>query len=148
MYNWLKMLVNQICNLRRTKWVDHEVVKLMLRSLASHNSTLVTLLRENPWYEVRTLEEVLGKILSHVMMVKYSKDVEDLHQGNVPNTEPQVVAFKATREKRKEYKPHNKRVCYYCGKTGHYIAKCPYDSGDDREADNKGKNKMEKNKFF
>jgi hypothetical protein len=45
-----------------------------------------------------TPEEVLGKVLSHEMMVKDSKLIEDLHQGNA-NTEPQVVAFKATSDK-------------------------------------------------
>jgi hypothetical protein len=90
--------MNQICNLQSTKWTDHEVVKLMLRSLVSRNATLVTLLCENPRYKVMTPEEVLGKVLSHEMMVKDSKLIEDLHQGNA-NTEPQVVAFKATSDK-------------------------------------------------
>jgi hypothetical protein len=30
--------------------------------------------------------------------------------------------------KGKDYKPRSKRVCYRCGKSGHYIAKCPYTS--------------------
>jgi hypothetical protein len=33
MYNRLKTLVNQVCNLRSTKWDDHEMVKVILRSL-------------------------------------------------------------------------------------------------------------------
>jgi hypothetical protein len=45
-----------------------------------------------------TPEEVLGKVLSHEMMVKDSKLIEDLHQGNA-NTEPQVVAFTTTSDK-------------------------------------------------
>jgi hypothetical protein len=44
--------------------------------------------------------------------------------------------------KGKDYKPHAKRVCYKCGKTGKYIAKYPYESDDDREDDKKGKKKM------
>jgi hypothetical protein len=71
----------------------------MLRSLISCNATLNTLLRENPMYEVMTPEEVLQKFLSHDMRIKDYKHVEDLHQGNVPNTEPRVVAFKTTSEK-------------------------------------------------
>jgi hypothetical protein len=43
-----------------------------------------------------------------------------------------------------EYKPRSKRVCYRCGKSSHYIAKCPYASDIDRDEDKKGKNKMEK----
>jgi hypothetical protein len=90
--------MNQICNLQSTKWTDREVVKLMLRSLVSRNATLVTLLCENHRYKVMTPEEVLGKVLSHEMMVKDSKLIEDLHQGNA-NTEPQVVAFTTTSDK-------------------------------------------------
>jgi hypothetical protein len=33
MYNWLKTLVNHVRNLRSTKWDDHEMVKVILRSL-------------------------------------------------------------------------------------------------------------------
>jgi hypothetical protein len=35
-------------------------------------------------------------------------------------------------------------VCYRCGKSGHFIAKCPYSSESDRDEDKKGKKKMEK----
>jgi hypothetical protein len=64
MYNQLKLLVKQIQNYGSTKWTNHKVVKLMLRSLVSRNATLVTLLHENPRYEVMTPEEVLGKFLA------------------------------------------------------------------------------------
>jgi hypothetical protein len=33
MYNWLKTMVNQVINLGSTKWDDHEMVKVILRSL-------------------------------------------------------------------------------------------------------------------
>jgi hypothetical protein len=33
--------------------------------------------------------------------------------------------------KRKYYKPRSKRVCYRCGKSGNFIAKCPYTSDSD-----------------
>jgi hypothetical protein len=48
----------------------------------------------------------------------------------------------------KEYKPRSKRVCYWCGKSGHFIAKCPYTSESDRDDDKKGKKKMEKKKYY
>jgi hypothetical protein len=44
----------------------------------------------------------------------------------------------------KDYKPRSKRVCYRCGKSGHFIAKCPYSSESDRADDKKGNKKMEK----
>jgi hypothetical protein len=46
--------------------------------------------------------------------------------------------------KGKNYKPLSKRVCYRCGKSSHFIAKCPYSSDSDRDEDKKGKKKMEK----
>jgi hypothetical protein len=50
--------------------------------------------------------------------------------------------------KGKDYKPRSKRVCYRCGKSGHYIAKCPYTSDSDKDDDNKEKKKMEKKKYY
>jgi hypothetical protein len=41
----------------------------------------------------------------------------------------------------KDYKPLSKRVCYRCGKSGHFIAKCPYSSESDKDEDKKGKKK-------
>jgi hypothetical protein len=50
--------------------------------------------------------------------------------------------------KGKDYKPRSKRVCYRCGKFGHFIAKCPYTSDSDRDNDKKGKKKMEKKRYY
>jgi hypothetical protein len=47
----------------------------------------------------------------------------------------------------KDYKSRSKRVCYRCGKSGHFIAKCPISSESDRDVDKKGK-KKEKKKYY
>jgi hypothetical protein len=47
-----------------------------------------------------------------------------------------------------DYKPRSKRVCYKCGKSCHFIAKCPCTSDSDREDNKKGKKKMEKKKYY
>jgi hypothetical protein len=47
----------------------------------------------------------------------------------------------------KDYKPRSKRVCYKCGKPGHFIAKCPMSSDSDRDNDKKGK-KNEKKRYY
>jgi hypothetical protein len=39
-------------------------------------------------------------------------------------------------------------VCYRCGKSGHFIAKCPYSSDCDRDEDKKENKKMEKKKYY
>jgi hypothetical protein len=185
MYNWLKTMVNQVRNLGSTKWDDHEVVKLILRSLVFRNPTQVQLIRESRRYERMSPEEVIGKFVSFELMVKDSKHIVNLEQGAASTSEAQPVAFKATEEKKeeltpskrvpidaskldndemaliiksfrqilkqrkgKDYKPRTKRVCYRCGKPGHYIAKCPFASDSDRDEDKKGKKKMEKKKCY
>jgi hypothetical protein len=49
-YNRLKTLVNKIQSYGSTRWTDHDVVRLMLRSFTVINSNLVNLIRENPKY--------------------------------------------------------------------------------------------------
>jgi hypothetical protein len=46
----------------------------------------------------------------------------------------------------KDYKPRSKRVCYKCGKRGHFIAKCPMSSDSDRGNDKRGK--KEKKRYY
>jgi hypothetical protein len=46
----------------------------------------------------------------------------------------------------KDYKSHSKKVCYRCGKSGHFIAKCPISSGSDKDDDKKGK--KEKKRYY
>jgi hypothetical protein len=47
----------------------------------------------------------------------------------------------------KDYKPCSKKVCYKCGKPGHFIAKCQLSSDSDRDNDKRG-NKKEKKKYY
>jgi hypothetical protein len=46
--------------------------------------------------------------------------------------------------KGKDYKPRSKKVCYKCGKPGHFIAKCLLSSDSDRGDDKKGKRREKK----
>jgi hypothetical protein len=168
MYNWLKTLVNQVHNLGSTKWDDHEMVKVILRSL-------VQLICGDPRYKLMSPEEVIGKFVSFELMIKDSKQI--IERGATSTPEVQPVAFKATEEKKeestssrlpidaskldneemtliiksfrqilkqrrgKDYKPRSKKVCYKCGKPGYFIAKCPLSSDSDRGDDKKGKRK-------
>jgi hypothetical protein len=181
MYNRLKTMVNQVRNLRRKKWDDDEIVKIILRSLVFCNPTQVQLICGDPRYKQMSLEEVIGKFVSFELMIKDSKHIVNLEQGATSTPEVQPVAFKATEEKeestpsrlpidtskldneemtliiksfcqilkqrrRKDYKPRSKRVYYRCGKSGHFIAKCPYSSESDRDEDKKGK--KEKKRYY
>jgi hypothetical protein len=114
-------------------------------------------------------------------MIKGSKKIIEQGASSIP--EAQLVAFKATEEKKedstpsrvpidaskldneemtliikrfrqilkqrrgKDYKPRSKKVCYKCGKPGHFIAKCPLSSDSDRDNDKRGK-KKEKKRYY
>jgi hypothetical protein len=182
-YNRLKTLVNQVRNLGSTKRDDHEMVKVILRSLVFRNPTQVQLIRGDPRYKIMSLEEVIGKFVSFELMIKGSKQIVNFEQGGTSTPEVRPVAFKATEEKKeestssrlpidaskldneemaliiksfcqilkqrrgKDYKPRSKRVCYKCGKPGHFIAKFPMSSDSDRDNDKRGK-KKEKQRYY
>jgi hypothetical protein len=168
-------LVNQVRNLGSVKWDDHEVVKVILRSLIFLNPTQVQLIRGNPRYTKMTPEEVIGNFVSFERMIEGSRKINELDDPSTSEAQP--VAFKATEEKKeestpsrqpidaskldneemtlviksfrqilkqrkgKDYKSRSKKVCYKCGKPGHFIAKCPISSDSDRGDDKKGKRK-------
>jgi hypothetical protein len=44
----------------------------------------------------------------------------------------------------RDYKSRSKKVCYRCGKSDHFISKCPISNGSDRDDDKKGKKKEKK----
>jgi hypothetical protein len=157
------------------------MVKVILRSLVFLNPTQVQLIRGDPRYKLMSPEEVIGKFVSFELMIKGSKKI--IEQGTSSTPEVQLVAFKATEEKKeestssrlpidaskldnkemaliiksfhqilkqrrgKDYKPRSKKVCYKCGKPGHFIAKCPSSSDSDRDNDKRGK-KKEKKRYY
>jgi hypothetical protein len=95
-YNRLKTLINKIRSYGSTRWTDHDVVRLMLRSFTVIDPHLVNLIHENPRYTKMTPEEILGKFVSERMMVKEARYVDDALNGPLPVYEPQPVALKAT----------------------------------------------------
>jgi hypothetical protein len=98
-YNRLKTLINKIRSYGSTRWIDHDVVRLMLRSFTVIDPHLVNLIRENPRYTKMMPEEILRKFVSGRMMVKEARYVDDALNGPLPVYEPQHVALKATSSK-------------------------------------------------
>jgi hypothetical protein len=96
-YNRLKTLVNKIRSYGSTRWMDHDVVHLMLRSFTVLDPHLVNNIRENSRYTKMSPEEILGKFVSGWMMIKEARYVDDALNG--PIHEPQTVALKVTRSK-------------------------------------------------
>jgi hypothetical protein len=93
-------LVNQVRNLGSTKWDDHEMVKVILRSLVFHNPTQVQLICGDPSYKIMSPEEVIGKFVSFELMIKGSKQIVEQSGTSTPEVHP--GAFKATEEKKEE----------------------------------------------
>jgi hypothetical protein len=60
-------------NLGSTKWDDHEMVKVILRSLVFRNPTQVQLICGDLRYKLMSPEEVIGKFVSFELMIKGSK---------------------------------------------------------------------------
>jgi hypothetical protein len=60
-----------------------------------------------------------------------------------------IKSFRQILKQRKgrDYKPRSKKVCYKCGKPGHFIAKCHLSSDSDRGDDKKGK-RREKKRYY
>jgi hypothetical protein len=93
-YNRLKTLVNKIRSYESTRWTDHDVVQLMLRSFTIIDPHLENLIRENPRHTKMTPEKILGKFVSGCMMVKEARYVDDIANGLLPLYEPQLVAVR------------------------------------------------------
>jgi hypothetical protein len=87
-YNRLKTLVNKIRSCGSTRWMDHDVVRLMLRSFTVIDPDLINLIHENPGYIKMTPEEILEKFISRRMMVKEAIYVDDALNGPLPVYEP------------------------------------------------------------
>ena len=87
-YNRLKTLVNKIRSYGSTRWTDHDVIRLMLRSFTVIDPHLVNSIRENPRYTKMTPEEILGKFVSGRMMIKEARYVDDALNGPMPVYEP------------------------------------------------------------
>jgi hypothetical protein len=83
-YNRLKTLVNKIKSCGSTRWMDHDVVRLMLRSFIIIDPHLVNLICENPRYTKMPPEEILVKFVSERMMVKEARYVNDIANGPLP----------------------------------------------------------------
>jgi hypothetical protein len=169
MYNRLKTLVNQVRNLGSKKWDDHEMVKVILRSLVFLNPTQVQLIRGNPRYTLMTPEEVIGNFVSFELMIKGSKKINELDGPSTSEAQP--VAFKAMEEKKEEstssrqpidaskldnedmaliIKSFRQILKQRRGRTtnpAHFIAKCPLSSDSDRGDDKKGRRK-EKKRYY
>jgi hypothetical protein len=107
------------------------------------------------------INELDGPSTSEAQPVAF-KATEEKKEGSTPSRTPidaskldnkeMVLVIKSFRQilkqrTGKDYKPRSKKVCYKCGKPGHFIAKCHISSDSDRGNDKKGR-RREKKRYY
>jgi hypothetical protein len=109
----------------------------------------------------RKINELDGPSTSEAQPVAF-KATEEKKEESTPSRTPinaskldnkeMALVIKSFRQilkqrRGKDYKLRSKKVCYKCGKPGHFIAKCPISSDSDRGDDKKGRRK-EKKRYY
>jgi hypothetical protein len=77
------------------------MIDRMLRAYAIKDTTVISLIQQDPTFKRMTPDDVLGKIINHEMLVEEPQHVKNLSKGII-SSRKQDIAFKATK--------NNKRV--------------------------------------
>jgi hypothetical protein len=81
MYNWLKKLVDKVRAYGSKRWGDWRVIDMVLQAYAVKDTTVISLIQQDPTFKRMTLDDVLGKIISHEMLVEEAQHVKNLSKG-------------------------------------------------------------------
>jgi hypothetical protein len=100
MYNQLKKLVNKVKVYDSKRWGDRRVIDRMLWAYAVKDTTVIFLIQQDPTFKRMTLNEVLGKIINHEMLVEEAQYVKNLSKGII-SSKKQDIAFKAIKKSKK-----------------------------------------------
>jgi hypothetical protein len=71
----------------------------MLRAYVGKDTTMISLIQQDPTFKKMTLDDVLGKIINHEMLVEEAQHVKNLSKGII-SSKKQDIAFKATKRAR------------------------------------------------
>jgi hypothetical protein len=97
MYNRLKKLVNKVRAYGSKRWGDQRVINRMLRAYVVKDTTVISLIQQDPTFEKMTLDDVLDKIINHEMLVEEAQYVKNLSKGII-SLKKQDITFKATKK--------------------------------------------------
>jgi hypothetical protein len=81
MFNQLKRLVNKIREYRSRRWSDWMMIQRMLRAYFVKDTTVSSLIQQDPAFKRMTLDDVLGRIINHEMLIKEANHVNNLSKG-------------------------------------------------------------------
>jgi hypothetical protein len=65
MYNRLKKLVNKVRAYGSRRWGDRRVIDRMLRAYTVKDTTVISLIQQDPTFKKMTPDDVHGKIINH-----------------------------------------------------------------------------------
>jgi hypothetical protein len=97
MYNRLKKLVNEVRAYGSRRCGDQRVIDRMLRVYAVKDTTVISLIQQDPIFKKMTPNYVLGKIINHEMLVEEAQHVKNLSKG-ITSSRKQGIAFKASKK--------------------------------------------------
>jgi hypothetical protein len=92
MYNRLKKLVNIMRSYGSRRWGDRRVIDKMLRAYTDKDTMVISLIQQDPTFKKMTLDDVLGKIINHEMLVEEAQHVKNLFKGII-SSRKQDIAF-------------------------------------------------------
>jgi hypothetical protein len=81
MYIRLKKLVNKVRAYDSRRWGDRRVIGRMLRGYAVKDTTTICLIQQDPTFKKMSLDDILGKIINHEMLVEEANHVKNLSKG-------------------------------------------------------------------
>jgi hypothetical protein len=83
MYNQLKKLVNKVRAYGSRRRGGSRVIDRMLWAYTIKDTTVISLIQWDPTFKKMTLDDVLGKIINHVMLVEEAQHVKNLSKGTI-----------------------------------------------------------------
>jgi hypothetical protein len=101
LYNWLKKLVNKVRAYGSKRWGDRRVIDRMLRPYVIKDTTVISLIQQDPAFKKMSLDDVLGKIINHEMLVEEAQHIKNLSK-EIISSKKQDIAFKATKKSKRK----------------------------------------------
>jgi hypothetical protein len=76
---------------------DRRVIDRMLRAYAIKDTTVISLIQQDPTFKKITPDDILGKIINHEMLVEEANHVKNLPKGTI-SLRKQDITFKASKK--------------------------------------------------
>jgi hypothetical protein len=101
MFNRLKKQVNKVRALGSKMWPDRMLMERLMMAYTPMNYNVVALIHQDPAYRNMTSDDVLGRIMNHVMNIQEANNIKNLYKG-VSTSKKQDIALKANKSKKKK----------------------------------------------